>query len=109
MSSKAEADSSQKKTVAEQILVHHHEQSHIVSSDEQGEGDVANSWSHITKEEIDHMKVHQDDEKHYPKNYHQWRFNMGKANLDKVDMDIKMEPVGVDREHWTPYFCLNGH
>jgi hypothetical protein len=107
VSSTAEADSSNKKTVTEQILARRRERSHVVSSDEQGEDDEATSESHITKEEIDRVKVHPDDEKYYPKNYRQWRFDMGKANPDKVDMDMKMGPVGVDREHWTPYFRLN--
>jgi hypothetical protein len=105
--SKIRADSFGKKTVVDQIMARHRERSSVVSSDEQGEDGEATCESHITREEIDRVKVHPDDEKYYPSKYRQWRFDMGKVGSDKVDADMKMGPVGSEREHWTPYFRLD--
>jgi hypothetical protein len=105
--SKLGADCFRKKTVADQIMARHRERSNVVSSDEQGEGGETTCESHITREEIDRVKVHPDDEKYYPGKYRQWRFDMGKVASERMDADMKIGPVGSEREHWTPYFRLD--
>ena len=105
------ARTSNRKTVSDLIMARRKEQSNIVSSDEHGEEEMTSTGQTITKGEIDRLRVHPDDEKLYPNNYRQWRFDMGKTTTDskvKAEDDVKMGPVsGCGKDHWTPYFRLD--
>ena len=108
LSKMASVDDTKKGGIVEGILERRRteHQSPVVSCDEQGEEEETNGESVITREEIDRVKVHPDDEQLYPNKYRQWRFDMGRSPADMSD-DLKLGPVGGEKEHWTPHFRLN--
>jgi len=105
--SKVRAAGSDRKTVSQQIMARRREQSHIVSSDEQGEDESAEQI--VTKEEIEQVKVHPDDERLYPNEFRSWRFDMGHPAPEKVkaEEDVKIGQCGKELLHWVPYFRLD--
>jgi hypothetical protein len=110
--SKVRAADSQRKTITETLAARRREQSHLVSSDEQGEDDPTVAGQNISKEEIDRVKAHPDDEKLFPDQFRQWRFDLGHPPPEKVkeEDDVKIGPVsacGKEHVHWTPYFRLD--